>query len=81
MENATVDPRGWQGQQKADAATTPCTEVKRTALLVRPQAGLLKFCLVHKPPLSPGVQHLGANQRQQKDTHEFQSSIPNDATV
>ena len=43
MENATVDPGGWQGQQKAGAATTPCTEVKRTALLARPQAGLLGF--------------------------------------
>lgn len=80
MENATVDPGGWQGQQKAGAATTPCTEVKRTALLARPQAGLLGFRLVHKSPLSPGVQH-HRGQPEAADTHEFQSPIPNDASV
>ena len=68
MENATVDTRGWQGQQKAGAATTPCTEVNRTALLVRPQAGLLGFHLIHKPPLSPGIQHCGG-QPEAADRH------------
>lgn len=82
MENATVDPwRSARTVRSSGAAMTSCTEVKRTDRWQDSR----QDCWAPSGPRIPTVpRHPAAwetSQRQQIDTHEFQSLIPRDATV
>ena len=72
-------PGGMQGGQQALTwQLVPCTEDSTTG----EAEARLHGSLTPQVPSSPGIfYHWKASQRQQGDMPEFQSVIPNDATI
>ena len=79
MENATVDPGGWQGGQKALVQPLlPCIGVQRTALLAKQRARLPWVPLIRRSPSSPGIwyhERPARGSRQTRVSFSLQSPV------